>query len=207
MFFKYKLINNQISTNYLYKTTIFSNKRISYYLKIGIKFFEFLTGFKTYFYFNKNVYKLLSNNEFLICNIWSRKLIYFQRKVGFSLFINESLQIMYLTLKTRDVYLFLNWFKVMLSKINFWKHRAFLKYIRFLLHYVFPYLYSSLRVYGARLRVKGKISVAGNARKRTFDIKSGKSGYSMLKTKVIFKKDSFITFTGILGIKFLIFFA
>lgn len=191
----------------IYNAGFFFKARLFWFASVLIKFIEFLSAGRVFFYMNRSLVKYLTGRELLVCSLWNRRLYFFQRKVGFNLFIIESLYVFYLTLKIKDPTFFLNWFKIIISKINFWRHRSFLKYFRFLLLYVFNNFFTALRIYGVRFKIKGKISVAGNARKRTFDIKAFKTSYSTLNTRVAYKKDVVTTFTGVLGLKFMIFFS
>jgi hypothetical protein len=52
-----------------------------------------------------------------------------------------------------------------------------------------------------KLKLKGKISVAGNARTRTLVYKIGETGYSKLNNRVLSDFSLINTFTGVLGFK------
>jgi hypothetical protein len=54
---------------------------------------------------------------------------------------------------------------------------------------------------GFKLRLKGKISVAGNARTRTLMYRIGETSYSKLNNRIVSDFTTINTFTGVLGFK------
>jgi ribosomal protein S3 len=54
---------------------------------------------------------------------------------------------------------------------------------------------------GFKLRLKGKISVAGNARTRTLVLSVGNTSHSKMSNRVAYDLSYVETFTGILGFK------
>jgi ribosomal protein S3 len=89
-----------------------------------------------------------------------------------------------------------------LTKISFWKHRLFLRYLQYVFLILAQYYLPTLAIKGIRLVVKGKISSAGNARKRKFYISVGSTSFSTLTNKIIYHYKQVSTFTGALGLKF-----
>jgi ribosomal protein S3 len=62
-------------------------------------------------------------------------------------------------------------------------------------------LYNELKVKGLKLKLKGKIGVAGNARTRTLLYKIGKTGQSRIQNKVSYSLTYVYTFTGMIGLQ------
>jgi ribosomal protein S3 len=58
-----------------------------------------------------------------------------------------------------------------------------------------------LGVKGIKFRLKGKISVAGNARTRTLLQRTGVTGHATFNNKVLHDLVLIRTFTGVLGLK------
>jgi len=56
---------------------------------------------------------------------------------------------------------------------------------------------------GLYLRIKGKIAVTGNARKRSFIVKLGKRSFTQKTLKIHYTDFFLLTESGILGVKFL----
>ena len=83
-----------------------------------IKFLEFCSGKKV----NLTLYTFLNNNldfyEKSQCALWARKVKYFRKVLGPRLFLNESLQIIYLALKLKDPFFLSNWIVSTIQKID-----------------------------------------------------------------------------------------
>lgn len=64
------------------------------------------------------------------------------------------------------------------------------------------YLESSfnyLGIKGFKVKLKGKISAAGNSRKRNIIFRSGKTSYSSVNLKCVNSSSIIPTFTGVMG--------
>jgi ribosomal protein S3 len=94
----------------------------------------------------------------------------------------------------------------MLRKVSFWKYKLFFRYLKYVLRYFFWAIFSDLGLKGVKFQLKGKVSVAGNARTRTVVQHIGTTSYSTFENRVTFSKDIVRTFTGVLGFKVWIFF-
>jgi hypothetical protein len=73
-----------------------------------IRFLEFCSGKKVYLKLNPFLNTNLNFNEKAQCLLWSQKVKYFRKVLGPRLFLNESLQIIYLSLKLKDPYVLSN---------------------------------------------------------------------------------------------------
>jgi hypothetical protein len=166
-----------------------------------IKFLEYCSGKKV----NLNLYTFLHNNlnffEKSQCVLWARKVKYFRKVLGPRLFLNESLQIIYLSLKLKDPFFLSNWIVSTMQKIDFWKYKTFLRYLKYVLRYFFWVIFKELNVKGIKFQLKGKISVAGNARTRTARHSVGATGHATFNNKILYKLNLIRTFTGVLGLK------
>jgi hypothetical protein len=166
-----------------------------------IKFLEFCSGKKV----NLTLYTFLNNNldfyEKSQCALWARKVKYFRKVLGPRLFLNESLQIIYLALKLKDPFFLSNWIVSTIQKIDFWKYKTFLRYIKYVLRYFFWVIFRDLGIKGIKFQLKGKISVAGNARTRTARHTIGATGNATFDNKILYKLNLVRTFTGVLGLK------
>jgi hypothetical protein len=126
--------------------------------------------------------------------------------LGPRLFLSESLEIILLTLKLKDPYLLSNWVISLFQKISFWKFKLFFRYLRYIFRYFFFNIFNEIKVKGIKFQLKGKISVAGNARTRTVRQTIGKAGYSTFQNKIVYNLNLVRTFTGVQGLKIWIFF-
>lgn len=166
-----------------------------------IKFLEFCSGKKTIIQFNPYIDNSLSLSENTKCLIWSKKLKYFRKVLGPRLFLNEAVRIFYLALKLKDPYFLINWLTAVIYKISFWKYKTFLRFIKYLCkNFLWPE-FEILKVKGIKYQLKGKISVAGNARTRTSAHTIGKVSFSKKNNKILYNLKLIRTFTGVLGFK------
>jgi len=207
-----KIYNNIIpdySFSYFFKKQIlkifnyskFNISTILWQYSTLIRFLEFCSGKKVYLKLNPFLNTNLNFNEKAQCLLWSQKVKYFRKVLGPRLFLNESLQIIYLSLKLKDPYVLSNWMVSTMQKISFWKYKTFLRYIKYVLRYFFWVIFKDLRINGIKFQLKGKISVAGNARTRTVFHNVGFTSHSTFTNKILYHLNLVRTFTGVLGLK------
>jgi ribosomal protein S3 len=89
----------------------------------------------------------------------------------------------------------------MLKRLSFWKYRLIFRYLKFLLRHVFRPNFHLFDFRGVKLRLKGKISVAGNARTRTLFLRVGDTSHSKANNRVAYDLSYIHTFTGVMGFK------
>jgi len=70
----------------------------------------------------------------------------------------------------------------------------------------FYYIFPILGVKGFKVKLKGKISAAGNSRKRVIFYKVGKVSHSRIDLRVIEEFKKINTFTGVMGFKLWLFY-
>lgn len=179
----------------------FSKLTSFWHYQIIARFLEFCSGKRVFF----KIYAFLSNNlnfyEKTQCILWAQKVKYFRKVLGPRLFLDESLQIIYLALKLKDPYILSNWMIVTMQKISFWKYKTFLRYIKYVLRYFFWSIFRQLSIHGIKYQLKGKISVAGNARTRTAFHYIGFTSHSTFTNRILYTLNLVRTFTGVLGLK------
>jgi hypothetical protein len=172
-----------------------------WYYQTIIKFLEFCSGKKACIQFYPFLINSLDFYEKLQCTLWARRVKYYRKVLGPCLFLNESLQIMYLALKLRDPFVLTNWMVTTMGKISFWKFKTFLRYMKYVLRYFFWAIFSQLKIKGIKYQLKGKISVAGNARTRTAFHYVGFTSHSTFNNKILYTLNLVRTFTGVQGLK------
>jgi hypothetical protein len=141
----------------------------------------------------------LTPNEMLRCFLWAQKLKHFKKVIGRGLYLGESVRVVYLALKLKDPFILNEWMRHILTKISYWKHRTFFYYIRYLLRHFFWSIFSELQIKGIKFQLKGKVSVTGNARKRTVVHSIGHASRSTINNKILHSFSLINTFTGVLG--------
>jgi hypothetical protein len=212
-FFSNNLLPN-INLHYVIKKKImkifnydkFSSLIAPIYVDSLIKFFQFCSGKKILIKINNFLNLQLSYYEKIQCSGWANKVKIFRKMLGPRLFLSESLEILYLSFKLKDPFFLSHWLINMMKKISFWKYRLFFRYLKYALRFFFVPIFKDLNVKGIKFKLKGKISVAGNARTRTLLQRTGQTSHSNFSHKVLSQLSLVKTFTGVMGLKVWIFF-
>lgn len=170
------------------------------------RFIESISGKKALIKLYAFLNNYLSFYEKSHCLLWAQKLKNFRKILGPRLYLAESLEIIYLSLKLKDSFFLLNWMISIMQKISFWKYKLFFRYLRYVFRYFFSLVFEELGIRGLKFQLKGKISVAGNARTRTVLQKIGQVSHSKFDNKISYELGLIRTFTGVLGLKVWIFF-
>ncbi len=179
----------------------FPSSLTPFYYQTIVKFLEFCSGRKVYFKTSSFLMKSLDLDEQAKCLMWSHRIKSFRRVLGPRLFLNESLQIVLICLKLKDPFMLSNWMLSMLYKISFWKYKMFFRYMQYILRYFFWPMFTSIKIKGLKFQLKGKVSVAGNARTRTVMNKIGVTGHSTFNNRVLTNLNFLKTFTGVIGFR------
>lgn len=166
-----------------------------------IKFIEYCSGRRTVIKIDPFLLKSIQVEDNARCYMWSHRIKFFRKNLGPRLFLVESLQIITLCLRLRDPYVLSNWMLSMFYKISFWKYKGLLRYLQYILRYFFWPYFPDYRVKGLRFQLKGKVSVAGNARTRTVLTQIGSLSHSTYRYKVLTNLNLLRTFTGVIGFK------
>lgn len=179
----------------------FSGSTIAWQCAVLSRFLEFCSGKKVCLSF----YPFLSNDldfyEKAQCALWAQRVKYFRKVLGPQLFLAESLQIIYLSLKLKDPFVLSNWMIATFRKISFWKFKTFLRYIKYAVKSFFWIMFKRLGVRGIKFQLKGKISVAGNARTRTAFHYVGFTSHTTFENRILYVLNLVRTFTGVQGLK------
>jgi len=70
----------------------------------------------------------------------------------------------------------------------------------------FSKVFPQLKVKGLKIRLKGKISSAGNSRKKSILYRIGQTSHTSLNLRVLHEVDTVVTFTGVMGLLVSIFY-
>ena len=179
---------------------------IPYYYNSLIRFLEHCSGKKfflqIYPFLNQNI-----NSYFIIrYKIWITRMKSYERRLGHKFFFEEALHIMHISFKLRDSLLLGSWLKTIILRISFWKTRTIFRFLRYLFLIYFNYTFDELKIKGLKIKLKGKISVVGNARKRTILYRIGKTSHSSLNLRISHTNQIINTFTGVMGFQVWIFY-
>ena len=220
-FHKFNLINltqtnlyPNFNFNYFFfkKINTFFNKKYvnlnftPWYYNTLIRFIENFTGKKIIFQFFPYLSQEI-NKEFIIrYKLWLSKMKYYEQRLGHKFFLEEGLHILHLGFYLKDSKLIISWLKSIILRISFWKTKFIFRFLKYLIQNFFYFLFKSLDIKGFSVKLKGKISSAGNSRKKVITYKIGKTSQSSFDLRVnqTFKK--IVTFTGVMGFKVAIYY-
>jgi hypothetical protein len=130
---------------------------------------------------------------------WISRMAYYERNLGHRFFMEEALHIIHLSFRYHDVTLFSSWLKAIITRISFWKTRSIFRFLKYVFNNYYKFAFNSLSIKGIKIRLKGKISAAGNSRKRTILFRSGRNSYSSVNIKCLHEFKTITTFTGAMG--------
>ena len=172
-----------------------------WYYKTLIQFIENCSGRRTALLLGPFIQNALTYEDRARCSLWNNRVTGFQRIMGGRIFVHEALSIIVTSIRIKDPTFLSNWIRAMLKRLSFWKYRLIFRYVKFVLLYVLKPNFHLLDFRGVKLQLKGKISVAGNARTRTLFLQIGDTSHSKMKNRVIYDLSFVNTFTGVLGFK------
>lgn len=170
------------------------------------RFVENCTGRKVAFYLGPFVNETLTFEDRAFCSVWAGRVKGFQRILGHKIFAVEALDIVASALRLKDPTFLANWIRAMLKRMSFWKFRLLFRYLKFLLMHLFRQRFEHFMFKGFKLRLKGKISVAGNARTRALHLRVGDTSHTTMSNRIAYDLSYVGTFTGVLGLKLWFFF-
>jgi len=172
-----------------------------WYYNTLVKFIEYSTGKKVYLKFNPFIENSLTYSDLARCSLWAPRIGSFQRLLGHRIFVNESLRILHLAIRFKDPTFLSNWIKAMLYRMSFWKYRLLFRFLKYAMRYLFWVYFPELEFKGLKLKLKGKISVAGNARTRTLVYTIGETGHAKMNNRVLSHFTTINSFTGVMGFR------
>ena len=171
-----------------------------------IRFLEFCTGKKvlvqTYSFVAQHV-----TTEFLFTyKKWIPRMGFYEKRLGHKFFFEESLHILHLGFTLRDAKLIASWLKSLIKRISFWKTRLIFRFIKYLFQNYFVHIFNKIKIQGLKIKLKGKISAAGNSRKRTILYRTGRTSHTTVGLRVVHEMQTVNTFTGVMGLQVWVFY-
>ena len=94
----------------------------------------------------------------------------------------------------------------MILRISFWKTRAIFRFLKYLMLNFFHQMFPLLNIKGLKIKLKGKISSAGNSRKKSILYRIGETSFTNLNIRVSYGTETVVTFTGVMGLSVAIFY-
>ena len=189
------LSHNKINVNF-----------IPVYYSTLVRFMENISGNKVLIQFYPFVNQSITQDFVIKYKLWLPRLTFYEKRLGHKFFLEESLHILHLSFFLKDPRLLLKWLKAIVLRISFWRTRSIFRFIKYLMLNFFQQSFNTLGVKGFKVRLKGKISAAGNSRKRSILYRVGQTSHSTLDLRVASEVDTIITFTGVMGLSVSIFY-
>jgi hypothetical protein len=171
-----------------------------------LSFITALTGCKSIVQLYPFLHKDIDKASVFFYKRWVTRLYYYQKRLGHRFFMEEAMHIMHLSLSLHDVSLFGQWLSSLIKKISFWKTRSIFRYLTYLFRNFFIKEFGNMGCKGLKILLKGKISAAGNSRKRSIRLSFGNTSHSNLGTKCINYTSLVHTFTGVMCLNTYIFY-
>jgi hypothetical protein len=201
--FNYKLVKHIHSAGLNYS---FRENVTPWVYNTVIRFMEYFSGKKVCLDMYSFMSQSIDTNYIALYKSWLPRFSYYERRLGHRFFLEEALQILHMGFNYQDSKLISSWLKSLIQRISFWKTRFIFRFIRYLFNNYFQYMFSDIGVKGFKVRLKGKISVAGNSRKRSILYRVGKTSHTTVGLKVAHSMDTITTFTGVMGFQVWIFY-
>jgi len=185
---------------------LFREDIIPYYQNTLIRFMEYCTGRKVLFQFYPFVNQHIDKSSMVRYKRWLPRMNFYERRLGHKFFLEEALHIMHISFILRDPKIIATWLKAIILRISFWKTRSIFRFLKYLFHNYFTYVFEDIKIKGLKIRLKGKISSAGNSRKRTILYRVGRTSHSEVNLRVVKDFSLINTFTGVMGFQVYLFY-
>lgn len=185
---------------------LFRDDIIPLYQNTLIRFIEFCTGKKAMFQFYPFVNQHIDKTYMVRYKRWLPRMGFYERRLGHRFFLEESLHIIHISFILRDPKIIASWLRAMILRISFWKTRSIFRFLKYLFHNYFIHVFDDVKIKGLKIRLKGKISAAGNSRKRTILYRVGNTSHSEVNLRVVKDFSLINTFTGVMGFQVYLFY-
>lgn len=185
---------------------LFREDIIPFYQNTLIRFMEYCTGRKVLFQFYPFVNQHIDKSAIVRYKRWLPRMNFYERRLGHKFFLEEALHIMHISFVLRDPKIIASWLKAIILRISFWKTRSIFRFLKYLFHNYFTYVFEDIKIKGLKIRLKGKISSAGNSRKRTILYRVGRTSHSEVNLRVVKDFSLINTFTGVMGFQVYLFY-
>ena len=197
--FKYYTLNYNVKQTNVFTSYLKSFFFFEIFLK---KFFELKYDKYVYLTFKKNNVCYLSNNVYYLSLIRRlKKLQIFSKQTNL---IKEIVEILILTFFTHDIILFKNWLINVCEKLHFKSHKKLFYILKVIIIKYFNLYFKYFGCLGFCLKINGKIGLGGSSKTKNFWIKVGKFSLSRKNLKIGYTSGSIRTYSGILGVEFIL---
>lgn len=171
-----------------------------------IRFVEYCSGKKSLLQLYPFMNQSISLEFIILYKRWLPRFLYFEKKLGHRFFMEEAFHIIHMGFNLHDVKLITSWLSAIIKRISFWKTRLIFRFIKYVFNNYYLYIFSQIGIKGFKVKLKGKISAAGNSRKRSILYRVGKTSHATTNLKVLYNLSTIVTFTGVQGLQVWIFY-
>ena len=185
--FKNNFLLGQYETNNLFFFKFFILKFLGYYFKDKSIFLNI----------RKNQFDFFDINQYYILFYNKSKRLLFLKSININ--IKSFIKLILVSLVSKDVILLKNFIKYILESIHFKKHKSFLYSLKTIFSLIYVSIFNDLNIKGLYIKLKGKIGVGGNLKKRKYNLKLGEFSFTKKNQKLNYVKDSIRTYSGVLG--------
>ena len=179
---------------------------VPWYYNTLIRFIENISGRKVIFQYYPFVHQNISKDSIVRYKRWIPRMAFYERRLGHKFFLEEALHIIHIGFVTKDAALLSNWLRSMILRISFWKTRSIFRFLKYIMYNYFQYVFPDLGIRGFKVKLKGKISAAGNSRKRSILYRVGETSHSKINLRVVHESQTITTFTGVMGFQVWLFY-
>jgi len=135
-----------------------------------------------------------------------KKNIRFHYKVGTGFFIKEAVQVILVSLSLKDPVLLMGWFTKIMEKVQFFKHKNYVMFFKSIFNDLNKGVLRRMGIRGLYFDIRGKLAVKGDSKKRHVLLRYGECTFSEKLMKISPAYGVVHTFTGILGVTFILFY-
>jgi len=207
LFFQ-KLLLYKINVKPKQKNFLNINKQYSssYLLMIFKKFFEYSLNQQITLFVNFELFERLKLNDYVFLSIIKTRLQRFSYRFSTIFFLNEFIDMVFLSFKLKNFNILIPYINKILKNLVVYQHRLFFNFFFTILSEQFMPLFKFFNITGITLRIKGKIGVGGNLRKRHIFLTLGNCSKTTICTNTHVINTWLNTVTGALGFKLLVFY-
>jgi len=145
-------------------------------------------------------------SEHKLCKKLVKKNIRFHYKIGTGFFLKEAVQVILISIRMKDPEFFLGWFTKIMEKVAFFRHKHYIMFFRSVFTYLSRYAFKRMGLKGLYFDIRGKVAVKGDSKKRHILLRYGECTFSQKSIHVSSAYSKVHTFTGVLGVTFMLFF-
>lgn len=146
---------------------------------------------------NKSNLKIFESK--LKYNLILNKLKYLRYFKGTNFKIKSILNLILISLYSKDIILLKNMITLVTERLHFKEHKKFFNTLKLILKKTKYIFFKVFKCNGLFLKVRGKLGVGGNLKKRKFIIKYGSFSFTKKRQKLLYNKSIIRTESGVLG--------